>query len=105
LPWANRSAACRRRRCNHCRSPGCRSTRPLGVTAARLMPGSITAKLFYIRIVGDLCKLGINVPATLAATCLLVRCVGADPRRGAPLPRHGAAHGSPVVTGPAWATV
>src|ERR671911_2750687 len=42
LPWANRSAACSRRRSNHCRSPGCRSTRPLGVTAALLMPRSIT---------------------------------------------------------------
>jgi hypothetical protein len=41
-PWANRSAACSRRRSNHCRSPGCRSTRPLGVTADRLMTGSIT---------------------------------------------------------------
>jgi hypothetical protein len=38
LPSANRSAACSRRRSNHCRSPGCLSTRPLGVTAALLMP-------------------------------------------------------------------
>jgi hypothetical protein len=42
LPWVDRSAACSRRRSNHCRSPGCLSTRPLGMTAARLMPGSIT---------------------------------------------------------------
>jgi hypothetical protein len=41
LPWANRSAACRRRRSNHSRSPGGRSTRPSGDSAARLMPGSI----------------------------------------------------------------
>src|SRR5512133_1540116 len=27
LPWANRSAACIRRRSNHCRSPGCLRTR------------------------------------------------------------------------------
>jgi hypothetical protein len=37
LPWANSSAACRRRRSNHCRSPGCLSTRPLG-DSALLMP-------------------------------------------------------------------
>jgi hypothetical protein len=49
LPWANRSAACSRRRSNHCRSPGCLSTRPLGVTAARLMPGSITQAITNYR--------------------------------------------------------
>jgi hypothetical protein len=39
LPWADRSAACRRR-CSHSRSPGCRGTRPGAGLAARLMPGA-----------------------------------------------------------------
>ena len=44
LTWPGRTGrpACRRRRrSNYCRSPGYRSTRPLGEIAARLIPGAM----------------------------------------------------------------
>jgi hypothetical protein len=82
LPWANRSAACRRRRSNHSRSPGCRSTRPLGEIAARLMLRNITHPIHNYREALYLVR-----PGALSLRPPL------SPYRGCP----GASRGSPGV--------